>query len=228
MERTTVFGSIVVSVFLVALPLCAQDPVNVDPKHYKLEFENDHLKVLRITYGPHEKSVMHDHLSGVAVFLTDHHVKFTAPDGKTQEGHRKAGETIWGEGGKHLPENMSDKPFELVLVELKPAARTAAGIAVSEDPANVSAKHCKVEFENDRVRVLRWKIGPGEKTAMHEHPANVTVLLTGGRARFHLPDGSTRETDGKTGQVVWSAAEKHASENLGTQATEVIQIELKG
>ena len=97
----------------------AQDPTQVDPKHYKLEFENDQVRVLRIAYGPHEKSVMHDHLSGLAVFLTDEHVRFTFPNGETEELQTKTGETNWLPAGKHLPENLSDKPLELILVEIK-------------------------------------------------------------------------------------------------------------
>lgn len=38
------------------------DPVKVDPKHYQVEFENDRVRVLRIRFGPHERSVMHGHL----------------------------------------------------------------------------------------------------------------------------------------------------------------------
>ena len=112
--------------FLVAFaaPALAQDAVKVDSKHYKVEFENEQVRVLRITYGPHEKSVMHDHPANVAVFLTDGQGKFTLPDGKAQEVPFKAGTTQWDGGGKHLPENTGDKPFELMLVELKskPAA----------------------------------------------------------------------------------------------------------
>jgi hypothetical protein len=98
----------------------AQDAVKVDAKHYKVEFENEHVRVLRITYGPGEKSVMHEHLPNVAVFLTDTKGKFTMPDGTTQEFENKAGTTQWDPGGKHLPESRSDKPFELILVEIKP------------------------------------------------------------------------------------------------------------
>jgi quercetin dioxygenase-like cupin family protein len=97
----------------------AQDPVKVDAKHYKVEFENDRVRVLRITYGPHEKSVMHHHPANVAVFLTDGQSRFTMPDGKTQDAPVKAGSVQWSEAGKHLPENVGDKPFELILVELK-------------------------------------------------------------------------------------------------------------
>ena len=97
----------------------AQDPVKVDAKHYKVEFENDRVRVLRITYGPHEKSVTHHHPPSVAVFLTDGQGRFTMPDGKTQDLAMKAGSVQWSAAGKHLPENVGDKPFELILVELK-------------------------------------------------------------------------------------------------------------
>ena len=93
--------------------------MKVDAKHYKVQFENDQVRVLRITYGPREKSVMHEHPPNVAIFLTDGQIRFTLADGKTQDGAVKAGAVQWDAGGKHLPENVGDKPFELILVELK-------------------------------------------------------------------------------------------------------------
>ncbi len=102
-----------------ASPALAQDPVVVDSDHYKVEFENEHVRVIRITYGPGEESVMHDHPSAVAVFLVDQKVQFTLPDGQTVEVETKDGEVIWTEAGKHLPKNMGDGPLELILVELK-------------------------------------------------------------------------------------------------------------
>lgn len=110
---------------LVAAVATAQDPVKVDAKHYKVEFENDRVRVLRITYGPHEKSVMHHHPANVAVFLTDGQTRFTMPDGKTQDAPVKAGSVEWSKAGEHLPENLGDKPFELILIELKTKAAPA-------------------------------------------------------------------------------------------------------
>jgi quercetin dioxygenase-like cupin family protein len=100
-------------------PALAQDPVKVDPKHYKVEFENDQVRVLRITYEPGEKSIMHEHPASVAIFVTDAQVKFTTPDGKTQDASEKAGSTMWEAAGKHLPENTGKARFEVILVELK-------------------------------------------------------------------------------------------------------------
>jgi quercetin dioxygenase-like cupin family protein len=95
------------------------DPVAVDPTHYKVELENDQVRVLRITYGPHEKSVKHGHPASVLVCLTDFHVKFALPDGKTEERRGKAGQVISNPAEEHLPENLAAQRLELILVELK-------------------------------------------------------------------------------------------------------------
>ena len=63
----------------------AQDAVKVDPAHYKVETENAQVRVLRVHYGAHEKSVMHSHPAAVAVFLSDGTVRFTDAKGKTQD-----------------------------------------------------------------------------------------------------------------------------------------------
>ena len=57
--------------------LGAPDSVTADPAHYKVEFENDKVRVVRIHYGPKEKSVMHSHPAGVVVFLSDLDGQFT-------------------------------------------------------------------------------------------------------------------------------------------------------
>lgn len=97
----------------------AQDAVKVDPKHYKVEFENDQVRVLRITYAPGEKGVMHSHPEGMVVFLTDSEGKFTLPDGKTQKNNYKKGFFSWVPASTHQPENIGKKPFELLQIEMK-------------------------------------------------------------------------------------------------------------
>ena len=120
LTRLAMTVSFIASIFVLAeKPAMAQDPVKADPNHYKVEFENDQVRVLRITYGPHEKSVMHDHPAGQVIYVTDAHVKFGLPGGKLEEQQGKAGQTAWSPGGKHLPENLSDKRLEGILVELK-------------------------------------------------------------------------------------------------------------
>ena len=94
------------------------DPVKVDAKHYTVEFENESVRVLRISYAPGEKSVMHYHPNAVAVYLTDGKTRMATPDGKSQDMSVKAGAASWTPAGSHLPQNAGDR-LELVLVELK-------------------------------------------------------------------------------------------------------------
>lgn len=119
------------AVCFVVPALFAQDAVKTDPKHYKVEFENSKVRVLRIHYEAHGKSIMHSHPDSVAVFLTDGTSKMSTPDGKSQIMTVSAGQAMFTPAGAHLPENTGDKAFELVLVELKgggatkPAAKPA-------------------------------------------------------------------------------------------------------
>ena len=96
-----------------------QDPVSVDPKHYTVEVENDRVRVVRIRYGPGEKSEMHSHPESVIVFVTDATVRFSYPDGNSEEISGTAGQVISLPETTHLPENLSEKPFEVIQIELK-------------------------------------------------------------------------------------------------------------
>jgi quercetin dioxygenase-like cupin family protein len=105
--------------------LRAQDAVKVDPKHYSVVSENDQVRILKVHYGPHEKSVMHSHPNTVAVFLTDAKGTFTFPDGKKQDFAAKAGDSQYGAAATHLPENTGDAAMDLIVVELKGKAAKA-------------------------------------------------------------------------------------------------------
>jgi quercetin dioxygenase-like cupin family protein len=115
----------------------AQDAVKVDAKHYTVEFENDQVRVLRIKYGPHEKSIMHQHPNSVAIFMTDANGKFSFPKDAAQDVMSKAGQVQWTPATTHLPENTGDQPFEVILVELK--SKTTAK-KMAHKPSTMNAK----------------------------------------------------------------------------------------
>ncbi len=115
-----------VVVYLIATSVAlGQDATKVDPKHYKVESENAQVRILRVHYGPHEKSVMHSHPDAVAVYLVDGNMTFHFPDGKSQKNTGKAGEALFTPATVHAPENTSDKPFDAVVIELKTPAKAA-------------------------------------------------------------------------------------------------------
>ncbi|HEY0564109.1 MAG TPA: cupin domain-containing protein, partial [Terriglobales bacterium] len=98
---------------------CAQDAAKVDPNHYKVEVDNAEMRILRVHYGAHEKSVMHSHPDGAVVYLTDGNMNFHLPGGKTQELTGKAGEAHYTPATTHLPENTGDQGFDAIVIELK-------------------------------------------------------------------------------------------------------------
>jgi quercetin dioxygenase-like cupin family protein len=111
------------TVLLMTSAANGQDATVVDPDHYQVEFENDQIRVLRITYGPNEKSVMHEHPNGYSVILTDGKWKMTNAEGESEEIEVSAGDSGWRPAETHLPENLSDHTAEVVLVELKASGK---------------------------------------------------------------------------------------------------------
>ena len=214
-----------VFIALAAPTALAQDPVKVDANHYKVMFENDQVRVLRIHYNPKEKSVMHEHPASVVVFLDNSKTKFTLADGSVTTDSGKAGQLRFADAGKHLPENIGATPVEAVLVELK--GKSGTGSAVAMDPVKVDPSRHKVEVENDKVRVLRIKIKAGDTTKQHEHPNGVAIFLTDVKTKFTRGDGTTREGENKRGEAIWAAGEKHTVNNMASKPAEIILVELK-
>jgi beta-alanine degradation protein BauB len=117
---------------------------------------------------------------------------------------------------------------------MKRLALTAVGIGLgitvglAQDPVKNNPKHYHVLVDNPQVRVLHVIVGPGEKTVLHEHPDNVTVLLTDGKMAFTGADGKSETVEMKAGQAMWSGSQKHMGVNLGAAGLEAVVVELKG
>lgn len=124
-----------------------QDPTKVEPKHYKLDFENDRVQVVSVHYGPHEKSALHDHPGGVVVSLTEAHLRFTDENGKTREVFSKAGEVRWYAPMKHRVENLGDTTYDGVYVGVKGKLATTSNgstdrsTATEEEMKKIAAEY---------------------------------------------------------------------------------------
>ena len=120
---------VILACCLVA-PALAQDSAKTDPKIIKVTFENEQVRLLKAHYEPHDKTAMHDHLvPRIVIFLTDQHAKVTRADGSTVQVNRKAGDAVYFPPERHAVENLSDKPFETIEVELKSAPGSDGGAA---------------------------------------------------------------------------------------------------
>jgi hypothetical protein len=100
-------------------------------------------------------------------------------------------------------------------------------ITRAQDPVSVNPAIAKVEFENDRIRVLRVHYEPRQKFAMHSHPAKVALCLTQFHTRRFAPDGTLAEGTCPAGTVVWREPETHAVENLDDAPADTVELEFK-
>jgi ketosteroid isomerase-like protein len=152
-------------------PLGAQDAVQADARHYSVVLENDRVRVVRIRYGPRERSPLHSHPAGAYVFLTGGRARFTDASGRAQEDSFAARNVGWSDGDRHAVENLTDQPFELVLVEPK-------GIGSSE--ADIAAVRAAV--------AAHWKaINDGDGAAVSSHHVpEITLIVADHAPRFAL------------------------------------------
>jgi quinol monooxygenase YgiN/quercetin dioxygenase-like cupin family protein len=105
-----------------------------------------------------------------------------------------------------------------------------AGIpdASAQDPVPLYPDNYKVLIENDRVRVLDFRLRKGDTERFHAHPAHVLYVLEPFTIRFKLPDGRTAERRTRAGEVLYSEAVMHSPTNIGETDAHGILIELKG
>jgi len=195
----------------------AQDP--------KPEIENNWVRVWRLHQAPGEHVALRQRTPFVVVFLTDAHERVTGADSKSQEVTHQAGETGYIDGALDSAENLSDRPMDAILIELK-AARIHS-VPVTLDPVKLDPKYHTVDFENDRVRILRTILEPHIKSPMHEHPAYVVVYLTELHTTMKLGDGRVVDNPRRPGEVAWRDPLKHETENIGDHTAVEIQVELK-
>jgi hypothetical protein len=116
------------------------------------------------------------------------------------------------------------------LLAMLPALVLGAPEANAQDAAKVQPGTYRVALENDRLRVLEFRSRPGLGvcgTGMHSHPAHLTVALSPAKVRVKTPDGKTFVAENNIGDVFWSEAETHETENIGGKDTRALLIELK-
>ena len=99
--------------------------------------------------------------------------------------------------------------------------------AMAQDPVHSDGDKYKLIFENAKVRVLEYRDLPGETTNQHDHSAFVLYAMGPFKRKITLPDGKVITREFKGGQVLYSEAQKHIGENIGTTPTHVIMVEMK-
>ena len=119
-------------------------------------------------------------------------------------------------------------PYALAATLLVGTGAAQAGEQSStQDPVMLSPQYYTVKADNERVRVLEYRLKPGQKEAMHSHPACVIYFFAPANLRVTLGDGKITESFVTEGEVVVRDPLAHALENIGNTELHVLLVELK-
>jgi len=96
------------------------------------------------------------------------------------------------------------------------------------DAVEVSPEYYKIPLENDRVRVLDYRLKPGQTERMHSHRAGVAYVVNGAKIRTISPNGESQVGVLQSGDVHWRPdGVIHAVENVGDTEEHAIIVEIK-
>lgn len=208
----------------------------------KVEFENDQIRVVRVSLAPYEKTQMEGHPARFVVTITKNDVRLYFPDGPSKTSTHAAQDFFWSESSTHQVENLSNAPMQNIEIELKrskdagveikPTAGESKASGTAKDPVSVEQEpHHEVVFENQYVRVLDVVIRPFETTLFHTHALdNVAIQLSDARIKRQSAGGDWIASDAKEGSVGFNAGTKkpytHRIANEGTTVFHVLDIEI--
>ena len=160
MMRLTVMLVLVAAATTIA---ASQDPTKSLPDAYKVQFENDYVKVVRVHYDAGAKLPEHTHQPGTTayVYLNDSEgVVFAHVGGSNRTVTRppvKAGaiRIAAGQEEHHTAENTSATPSDFLRIMFKTDNGGVTNLRQRLAPT-------EVEFANKQMRITRLRVKPGQ------------------------------------------------------------------
>jgi beta-alanine degradation protein BauB len=202
----------------------AQDPIKVDPAHYKVLLENASVRVLKIDYPAGDKSPMHQHPDAIVIPLAAAKVQFGLPGGKSETQDLGSETAVYMPGGTHSPTNIGTGRVDAILVEFKAAAPGKATL-----PATREGLSMKVLAEGPRGMAYRTTADAKfQEPAGSKHDYDQIVIALG-EAQMSL------SVDGKPAKTTWSRGDAvfiprgvaHEARNTGGKPVDFIIVAVK-
>ena len=205
-----------------------QSPVEIsgEPRHHP-KFENEFVRVWDVTVPAGDATLWHAHRNdNVVVTLAGAKLRLeTAGGGAPAEAEWKFGDVKFGKATYvHRAMNIGATSFHNFTIELLKAT------AISE-PGRPSPDNPRVPvLDNDRVRVYRVSLEPGQSTGMHTHflPSLAVAITAADLEATSEGKASADRLTVPAGDVRWrGGALTHSIKNVGKTRYEGADIEIK-
>jgi quercetin dioxygenase-like cupin family protein len=203
-----------------------QNPVEIkgEPRHHP-KFANEFVKIWDVTVLGGDATLWHAHRNdNVVVTLAPAKLHIETLGRDPVDAEWKYGEVRFSKATYvHRAMNAGTTAFHNLTIELlKPAPADS-----NWSPLPNEADREPV-FENERVRVFRYSLKPGETMATHTHPlAGLSVTITAADIEV-TANGKTVRHPVKADDVSWrQASVTHSVKNVGRTVFDGIDIEFK-
>ena len=198
-------------------------PIEQEPQH-RLKFQNRHVRFFDVLLPPGYDGIYHTHIyDGVFVNIE------TAPTRAQDLGAdavdrppRTVGDVYFIDYGAkpkvHRVANIGDTAYRVTDTEI---LHRCGGFAPVKDGDGQS-----LILENERVRVTRLNVGPGETIALHP-PCGMLVAVTGGTLKFRAPGSEELMTISPAGFKWRDSAASIEFINVGNAPFHAVDIVVK-
>jgi hypothetical protein len=219
--------------------LVAQDPFAVAPQAYKLQFENEWVRVVRVHYEARERIASHDHpkTATVYVYLKDSgpvrfkhtgEEKFSIDRPPVKAGGFRLGRAV---NETHEVESLSDTPTDFVRVELKTEVKDTKTFRgrFPPDTHRIDRSSVQVRFDNAQVRIARMTCAARSKCSGFNTQSRPSLVVAITQSRLGIiKNGMDADLNIDAGQVIWKEANDQLQiENRSASAVELLKVELK-
>ena len=200
-------------------------PVSKEPHHH-FKFENEFVRVFDVVVEAGDATLYHTHSNDyVFVNLTNTRLKAQTLGSAAIDLPVKIGQTVFTKGPiTHRVDNPDIVPFRNITVEIlkTPQAR-------GEQSPLAGVPGHSVVLENDRVRIERLVLEPGQSTGKHTHSLMSLGIAVGpAKVAYRGEDGKEEVAEFKAGDFNWHPQPRtHSLKNVGSTRFEAIEIEWK-
>jgi quercetin dioxygenase-like cupin family protein len=207
-----------------------QSPVEIsgEPRHHP-KFENEYVRVWDVTVPAGDATLWHAHRNdNVVVTLGDASLRIETLGGTPAESQWKFGEVRFGKATYvHRAMNIGTTPFHNMTIEILKSPPGSDFLSKLKDTGTRTPV-----LENERVRVYRLSLAPGESTGTHSHyPPGLAIAITSGEIEVTTPTKGKDKLDRLTlavGDTRWHGGGiSHSIKNVGKTRFEAVDIEVK-
>lgn len=218
------FGLTMCGVAAAAAALVAQDPVKVDSSHYQVVLDNAAVRVLRVSVPAGGKTVMHQHPDSIVVVLAGGKVRFTKPDGTSQDQDMTNDTAAYAAAETHMGSNLGQTGLSVLVVELKGAAPGKAVLPASRPGLTLTTL-----AEGPRAMAYTSTAAPTfVEPAGTTHDFDQVVIALG-------PGQMSLSIDGKPAKTTWARGDvqfigrrvSHEAKNAGGKPIDFVIVAIK-